>query len=169
MHPPQRSTEKGAQMAIEISFAITEAQRQAVYRLRYEQYCEAQGLLLERADYESRTLYEEDDAHARLMIASQDGELLGTMRIQMGRDGPFGSEMEQTFEMASFTDVLRLDQLAVGSRFILHPDVRGTTLMVRMMGVCLDFCLEHGVELLFGDCEPHLVRIYRGLGFRAVR
>ena len=49
MQPPQRSTEKGAQMAIEISFAITEAQRQAVYRLRYEQYCEAQGLLLERA------------------------------------------------------------------------------------------------------------------------
>lgn len=156
-------------MAIKISFAATDAQRRTVYRLRYEQYCEAQGLLRERADHASRTLREEDDAHARLMTASEDGELLGTMRVQYGGDHAFGSEIEQTYDIASFANNLRLDQLAVGSRFVLHPSVRGTNLAVRMLHRCLDFCLEHDVELLFGDCEPHLVQMYRGLGFRTYK
>ena len=156
-------------MAIQISFATTEAQRQAVYRLRYEQYCEAQGLLQERADHKAGILCEEDDSNARLLIASQNGRLLGTMRIQWGGDGSFDSEIVRTFSTDSFADVLRLDQLAVGSRFIIHPNARGTTLMVCMVTKCFEFCLEHGVELLFGDCEPHLVQLYRRLGFRTYK
>jgi len=160
---------KGAFLPAEISFATDQAQRQSVYRLRYEQYCEAQALLGERADHRSRTLCEDDDATAHLMTACQDGQLLGTMRLQWGGDGSFGVEMEQSFDIASLAGSLRHDQIAIGSRFILHPSVRGGGLMVRMMAACLEFCLDHGVELLLGDCEPHLVQMYRGLGFRTYK
>lgn len=162
-------TGRNDNVATDISFAADDAQRQSVYRLRYDEYCIAQGLLRERADHTARMLRESEDADAHLMTATQDGVLLGTMRLQWGGDAPFGAEMEETFDIAALAEDLRPDQIAVGSRFVLNPDARGGRLMVRMMGACVDFCLEHGVGLLFGDCEPHLVQMYRGLGFRTYK
>jgi GNAT superfamily N-acetyltransferase len=156
-------------VAIEIVLASTDAEREAVFGLRYQLYCEGQGLLRERADHESRTLREPDDEHARQMIAVQDGEVIGALRIQWGGDAPFGAEVEATFATETFSGQLERDQLAVGSRFVIHPNARGTTLMVRIMRSLLTFCVDQGVELLFGDCEPHLVQVYRGMGFRTYK
>jgi len=30
----------------------------------------------------------------------------------------------------------------------------------------MDFCNQHRIQLVFGDCEPHLLNLYLGLGFR---
>ncbi len=156
-------------MSIDITFARDDAQRRHAYRLRYEQYCEAQGLLRERADHDARLLVEDEDERAHLLVAYDDSELMGTLRLQWGGDGDVGPEMKATFISNTFAADVAPTKLAIGSRFVIHPRARGSTLMVRMMQACVTFCLERDVELLFGDCEPHLLHIYRSFGFRPYR
>ena len=46
------------------------------------------------------------------------------------------------------------------------PQFRGTDLLFNMFRTYLEFVNEHRIQLVFGDCEPHLLNLYQGLGFR---
>lgn len=73
-------------MNVTLTVATTEAEREAIYRLRYEIYVEEMNIFGDGADHAQRRLEDANDATARLMYAAIDGEVVGSMRLNFGAD-----------------------------------------------------------------------------------
>jgi len=149
-----------------IAIAETDAEREAVYRLRYDVYVEEMGRYQSVADHARRMLYEDVDEQSRISYAEIDGEVVATGRLTWGGDGPFPQRMIDQYSLAPFLAELPADAIAVGERAMVRPHLRGTDLLFKMMVSGRDWVAERRIQLIFGDCEPHLLNLYLGLGMR---
>lgn len=146
--------------------AETEEEKRAVYRLRYDVYVEEMGRYQTVADHAQRMLYEDCDAHSRISYASIDGEVVATARITWGGDAPIPQRMIDQYGLAPFLAELPASAIAVGERAMVRPHLRGTDLLLKMMQNGMHFANDNRIQLVFGDCEPHLLNLYLGLGQR---
>lgn len=146
--------------------AVTEEEKRAVYRLRYDVYVEEMGRYQAVADHAQRMLYEDCDEQSRLSYAAVDGEVVATARLTWGGDGPIPQRMIDQYGLAPFLAELPASAIAVGERAMVRPHLRGTDLLLRMMGGGMQFANDNRIQLVFGDCEPHLLNLYLGLGQR---
>lgn len=151
---------------IRIGLAETEAERDAVYRLRYDVYVEEMGRYQAVADHKNRTLIEDCDAHSRISYAAIGDEVVATSRLTWGGDGPIPQRMVDQYYLAPFLAELPADAIAVGERAMVRPHLRGTDLLLRLMINGMPWVTERRIQLIFGDCEPHLLNLYLGLGMR---
>jgi hypothetical protein len=149
-----------------IGIAETEEERRAVYRLRYDVYVEEMGRYQTVADHDQRMLYEDVDKQSRISYASIDGEVVATARLTWGGDGAFPQRMIDQYGLAPFLDELPADAIAVGERAMVRPHLRGTDLLFKIMISGRDWISERRIQLIFGDCEPHLLNLYLSLGQR---
>ena len=67
-------------MPIEIRFAEVAADKQSVFRLRYEIYVEEMDRYRSISDNDNRVMIEDVDALSRFLIAEEDGQIVGAMR-----------------------------------------------------------------------------------------
>ena len=154
-------------MKPEIERAESDADRQAVYRLRYDVYVQEMNRYGSIADHQNRLLIEPDDATSRLYYArDQDGQVVGTMRLSWGGDAEFSDRHVEQYGLAPFLEKIPRQQMLVGERFMVTPEQRGTDLVFRMFERYLELVAEKRIQLTFGDCEPHLLNLYMGMGFR---
>lgn len=151
---------------LRIGVAETQKEREACYRLRYDVYVEEMGRYQSVADHERRMLYEEVDEQSRIAIATLGDEVVGTARFTWGGQGPIPQRMIDQYGLAPFLAELPAEALGVGERAMVRPYLRGTDLLLRMMGNGLRFANENRIQLAFGDCEPHLLNRYLSLGQR---
>jgi predicted GNAT family N-acyltransferase len=149
-----------------IGIAETEEVRRAVYRLRYDVYVEEMGRYQSVADHEQRMLYEEVDKQSRISYAAIDGEVVATARLTWGGDGPFPQRMIDQYGLAPFLAELPASAIAVGERGMVRPRLRGTDVLFKMMIAGRERVSERRIQLIFGDCEPHLLNLYLSLGMR---
>ncbi len=149
-----------------IATAETEEEKRAVYRFRYSIYVEEMGKYQSVADHEQRLFYEPVDAQSRIMYATENGEVVATARATWGGDGPFPQRMIDQYGLAPFLKELPASAISVGERGMVVPRLRGTDLFLRLIGESLRFANEKRIQLCFGDCEPHLLNLYLGLGQR---
>ena len=89
-------------MDIQVRYAETEDEREAVYRLRYDIYSREMNLESPAVDHERQVLTDANDDTARILYATVDGELAGTLRIHWGGDAPFPEEFEETYQFGHF-------------------------------------------------------------------
>ena len=110
-------------MEAKVQVAETEAQREAIYRLRYDIYVEEMNRYGSTADGENRRLVEPDDDWSRLYLAAEGEDIVGTMRLTWGGDGPFGERHIEQYDLAPFIAELPPEQIVIGERFIhqRHP------------------------------------------------
>lgn len=153
-------------MDVEVRFARTEDERDAVYRLRYATYVEEMHLYQGLADHERRWLRDVDDDTAHHLYARAEGEVVGTLRIRLGREGTIPESVYTRFALERFLEWVPKEQLSVVGRFMVRKDMRGTTVPYRLIQECIRFLIEQGQELAFCDCQPHLLNLYLSLGFR---
>jgi len=151
---------------IRIALAETEEEKSAVYRLRYKIYVEEMGKYRGVADHARRMFSEPCDAHSRLFYATENGEVVATARSTWGGDAPLPQRMIEQYQLAPFMAELPQAAIAVNERGMVLPRLRGTDLFLRLIGSTLRFANEHRIQLCFGDCEPHLLNLYLGLGQR---
>jgi CRP-like cAMP-binding protein len=144
-----------------------EADRAAAYRLRYELYVEAQGLFGDTADHERRWLFDDDDAEASLWVAEAEGEIVGTCRLIWGGEGRFDRETREVFGVDALTGVVDEAEIAVASRMLVTPPHRGGPLPVMLTARGWARAIERGVEVILGECEPHLLNRWIRVGFRS--
>lgn len=150
-----------------IKRAKVEAEMRAIYRLRYDVYVEEMGRYRAIADHENRFLVEPDDAISRLYCAVDDTyRVVGTMRHTWGGDTAFPPRMIEQYHLAPFLAEVPREQIVVGERFMVAPHLRGADLIFRLFRTYLEFVNEQRIQLVFGDCEPHLLNLYLGMGFR---
>jgi hypothetical protein len=149
-----------------IAMAQTDAEREAVYRLRYDVYVEEMGRYQSSADHERRMLYEDCDQQSRISYVEIDGEVVATARLTWGGDGPIPQRMVDQYGLQPFLAELPAPAIAVGERAMVRRHLRGTDLLLKLMCNGMQFVNEHRIQLIFGDCEPHLLNLYLGLGQR---
>jgi hypothetical protein len=151
---------------LEIRIARDEADRAAVYNLRYELYVVEQGLFGDTADHERRWLREPIDEHAALFVVEKGGEIVGTLRLVWGGEGRFDHEIRETFDVESFTDIVDESEIAVASRALVRPAFRQSRLPLMLFMAGMAELVARGTELLLGECEPHLLNTWERIGLR---
>lgn len=149
-----------------IALAETEEEKRAVYRFRYDIYVEEMGKYRSVADHAQRMFYEPCDAHSRIFYATENGEVVATARATWGGDAPLPQRMIEQYQLEPFLAELPQSAISVGERGMVTPRLRGTDLFLQLIGTSLRFANEHRIQLCFGDCEPHLLNLYLGLGQR---
>jgi GNAT superfamily N-acetyltransferase len=120
----------------EVSIAASEAERLLAYRLRHEVFIEEGGD--HRYEQPGRLHQDRDDGPGSelLLARTGDGELVGTARLRLLRDGPFIGHELYAFDVLAreagtpldevLPQVIRLDRVA------LLPGSRGQGLLARM-------------------------------------
>ena len=68
-------------MDLQFQFATTTAEREAVYRLRYEVYVEERGAYKDVADHKNRLLSDALDPTGRLLYGKVGEEVVGSLRL----------------------------------------------------------------------------------------
>ncbi len=149
-----------------VRLATTLAEKEAIYRLRYQVYIEEMGggVRHSEADPAKRQLRDELDEKALHFYVCQQGEVVACVRHNLRRDGPF--ECEDSFAMQRFAPAYP-NQVSMTSRLVVHPKLRGTHVLKEL--ACTGF--EYGIQKTdmrfdFIDCHPRLIPLYSRLGYR---
>ncbi len=151
---------------ITIGPAVSTEERDAVYRFRYRIYVEEMNRYRSIADHETRRFHEPDDDNSHIYHALLNGEVVGTMRLTWGGDNAINARHIEQYDLKPFLAKVPEEQLVIGERFMIEPSLRGSNLLFRLFTAYLSFVNERRIQLVFGDCEPHLLNVYQGLGFR---
>jgi len=149
-----------------IHTAESEEEREAVFRFRYDVYVEEMGRYQEVADHAARRFSEPEDAYSRIVYTGRNGRVVGTARMTWGGLAPIPERMIRQYGLAPFLERLPPEAIAVDERGMIAPELRGSDLLLEMMGRGLRFANEQRIQLSFGNCEPHLLNLYLGLGHR---
>ena len=149
-----------------IHLAETTAEKEAVYRFRYEVYVRELDRLSQVADHETKMLVEPEDETARIYYAAKNGEVIATSRLSWGGDAPFNERLIRLFSLAPFLAELPADAIAVGERGMVKPEHRGSPLFRELGEFSAQFISEKRIQLVFGICEPHLLSLYVSQGMR---
>ncbi len=147
--------------------AETEAEKAAVYRIRYDIYVVEMDRYKSTADHQARHLIEPEDQQSRLYYAVRDGAVVGTMRHTWGGDNAPPPRMVEQYALVPFLEDIPQEQIIVGERFMVARDYGGSDLLGQMFATFLGFANDNRIQLIFGDCEPYLLNLYLGMGFRA--
>ena len=153
-------------MSPTLRFAETEADHEAIYRLRYQVYVEEMGYAFPGVDHVGHRLAEPFLRPTRLLMAEEDGQLVGTLQFNWGAECAFTEEERRIYRLADFVAVVGDESMMIASRFMTPPSHRDTDLPARLLDAMFAFALDNEVRLLFGDCRPHLINNYLRLGFR---
>ena len=101
------------------------------------------------------------------MYATIDGEIVASLRLNLGKDAPFSEELEQTYNLDRFRGAIDDSQMLILTRFMVKSEYRGTSIAHQMICQVAKLSLEEDIEVSFCDCQPHLVRYYQRIGFRS--
>jgi len=153
-------------MSPTLRFAQTEADHEAIYRLRYQIYVEEMGYAFPGVDHLERRLAEPFLRPTRLLVAVEDGKLVGTLQFNWGAECVFTEDERRIYRLSDFVAVVGDESMMIASRFMTPPSHRDTDLPARMLDAMFEFALDNDVRLLFCDCRPHLINNYLRLGFR---
>jgi predicted GNAT family N-acyltransferase len=153
-------------MTATLRFAESQADHEAIYRLRYDVYVEEMGYAFPAVDHAGRRLAEPLRENTRLLMAERDGKLVGTLQFNWGAECAFTDEERRIYRLSDFIAVVGDEDIVIGSRFMTRPGHRDTDLPAQLLDRMFAFALDNDVRLLFGDCRPHLINNYLRLGFR---
>lgn len=149
-----------------VRFATTEEELKVSYQLRYRVYVECMGRLKDKGDHELKELRDEYDDNARAVIAIKDGEPIGTLRLFWGRDKSFTQTLIEAYHLSPFLEKLEQQQICIVERLMVDEKHRGSSATLRMYKEVMHFVLDHKIEAVLLDCEPHHLNSYLKLGFR---
>jgi predicted GNAT family N-acyltransferase len=165
---PDLSTEKRADASPRVIIATTEAEKEEIYRLRYEVYIEEMDGAQRHTEVDTsqRRMRDDLDDQGVQFYIRQKGAVVGCVRVNFRRDGPW--ECEDRFELEKFAPAYP-SQIVMASRFAMHPSARGSALMKQLSGAVFQFCCEQEQRFVFLDCHPKLLPLYSRFGFRMYR
>ncbi len=157
----------GADGNISLSIAETPEEREDIFRFRYRIYVEELGkYALSSADSGNQILRDELDDTATLFQARKGGEIVGTLRLNRGSEGLLRKERFQAYDLGPFLSRYRPEELSFSSRLMVASEMRGTTVLGKILSYAYEYDLDNGVLFDFCHCEPNLVPVYQHLGYQ---
>ena len=153
-------------MPATLRFASTDADHEAIFRLRYDVYVEEMGYAFPGVDHTGRRLAEPFPRPTRRLMAEEGGALVGTLQFNWGAECSFTDDERRIYQLSDFVAFAGDESIMIASRFMTRPSHRDSDLPARMLDAMFEFALDNDVRLLFADCRPHLINNYLRLGFR---
>lgn len=148
---------------MEIRIATTPEEKDEIYRLRYEAYVEELGWKFEDADEERKMLRDPEDDHETVYYALDKGRMVATCRQHYGACR-LNQETRDRYALHEFADY---DDSMLGFtyRLVVHPEYRGTTVLIRLLQQVYEDCWKNGIRFSLCYCRPRLIGVYQRLGF----
>ena len=149
----------------------TDAELQAVYRLRFDVYIEEMGRVQRYADAEAKRLAEPLDASAIQIGAFRSGahqsaSLLGALRIHFATR----LELEDFPEIYRVVTAREAGRFALVTRLVTRPESRGgaESAGLALANAAYQRVLAEGVDCAYIDCDVKLAPLFAWLGFDSV-
>jgi hypothetical protein len=133
-------------------------------RLRYSVDCNELGRNPPEADHSRKIITDDLDEFGHTFIAIERGEVIGTLRTNLAREGPLGI-MEDLYGMT--TSANHPAKTAVCTQFYIKKSKRGTPAFLQLGGAWLQDAASKGVLECFVAVVPSLAAPYKLLGFRS--
>ncbi len=152
-------------MTLEFCRATTPGEIEAAQRLRYSVYVEELGRYRAASDAAVGRFAEPEDDSSWVFYVRDGDDIIATSRVTWGGHGFSDRQMDQ-YELAMFLDDLPADVIAVAERLAVLPAYRGTGLLEQMIEHNRPFVEPHGIRVVIGCCEPHLLSMYLARGQR---
>ena len=150
-----------------ILLAVSEAERQEVYRFRYAVYVEEMGKSPPDANHERRVLMDRFDATASLyLIRDGEGALVGTLRINHLAALESAQEALRPIPLEPLLEQASLKNLSYTSRLMLRADWRGGSSLALLCNRIFADSLEEGIRFDLCHAHPGLIELYEQLGYR---
>ena len=150
-----------------ILLAVSEAERQEVYRFRYAVYVEEMGKSPPDANHERRVLMDRFDATASLyLLRDGEGALVGTLRINRLAALESAQEALRPIPLEPLLEQAPLKNLSYTSRLMLRADWRGGSSLALLCNRIFADSLEDGIRFDLCHAHPGLIELYEQLGYR---
>ena len=146
----------------EIVRCSTLDQLRVAQRLRYDVYCLEFGRTSPYADPEEGTIIDDLDENGASFVAYHDGQAVGTVRVNLGRDGDFGI-LPDLYGMAD--SPFSIDDSSAITKYAIREAWRGGSAYIRLFAAIGTFVHSSGARAIFIDCVPELARFYATMGF----
>jgi len=147
---------------IDIREAVTEEDREAVFRFRYKVYVEEMRRNEQYADHVNMRIEEPLDAGNTVFAAMRGGEVVGTVRVHPGTvtDG-FYADFYRMPEFAPFFP----EQTSITTKLMVDQVLRRSSVAVRLAMAGFEYARSKGIRFDFIDCNAHLKRFFERLGY----
>lgn len=142
-----------------VHIARSAAERESIYRLRYQVYIAEQGKTYS-ADHDRGTLRDDSDASAEHLYIREEGRAIAAVRMHLGGNPP-----NPAFPLGVFAREDR-SHYAYVSRLVVERSLRGGVITPLLFRTVYRFAVEQGVKVAFTWCIPALVTLYKRVGFR---
>jgi CRP-like cAMP-binding protein len=149
--------------AIEVLMCRNAEMLAEAQRLRYEVYCGELGRQSPFADHERRTIADALDEFGHTFVARENGETIGTLRLNLASEGPLGI-LEELYGMRGSPHHPR--RTGICTKFIVRKARRGSPASLKLIAAVVKYGLRNSVNQGFIDCIPPLLPYYKALGFR---
>ncbi len=155
---------------IHIELATTAKEKEKVYRLRYRIYVEEMGRRISRADHRRRLLYDDMDDWGLLFYARAGREIVGTVRLHIGRKDDSPPELTAPMAMDKFQDFCASagasHPLSFASKGMIASHYRKSRAHHLLCTHYYQACRSHDVLFHFSGGAPSLVAMHEHLGAR---
>lgn len=152
-----------------VTLARTPAQREAVYRLRYEVYTrELRKGFLKNVDHEHARIRDPEDelAGVSIFFTGTEESMTGSLRLQVWDPGRIPRDAFERFSLYLFHGI-EACKVSEAARLVVRSDMRGGHLLASLALAAFEHAVaNHDVFVCFLYCSPGLVRAYMRLGFR---
>jgi CRP-like cAMP-binding protein/predicted GNAT family N-acyltransferase len=151
----------------QVSRIMGEADREQLYRLRYDIFTKEQSKYVAIADHGRKMLVDALDPVAEHFAVSHQGDLVASLRILYGADKATPA-MIQNLSLDKFGHLVP-EHVAFCGRLFVLPAYRRSAALFALVQHCYRASRERGARIDFIFCNPHLVRMYEQLGYRRYR
>jgi GNAT superfamily N-acetyltransferase len=150
---------------LEIRVATSAAERERIYRFRYEVYVARLGRQARDADHRRRTLREDLDDDSTLIHATSNGAMVGVARSTVCTPALLATPLATSFALDRFR-AHAPKRLMISSRLMVDPRWRSAHIGARVMAFMYERCRDLDALFDFCHCRPELVGFYEILGHR---
>ena len=148
---------------VDVFISRSDEMLQEAMRLRYNACCVEYGRESPDADHQKRILKDRFDEFGHVFVAVKAGEVIGTFRTNLSREGSLGI-FEELYGMTSSKH--HPARTAICGKFTVKKANRGTPVFLKLCAAFLDYMIKQDILECYVGCEPHLAAIYTTLGFR---
>jgi len=155
---------------VTIKIAERKEDLEGVFSFRYNIYVRQMNKAILGANHDLGIITDDLDNSSNIFAAIEDEKLQGTLRVTYGRTlSEFPGILEENisiYGLQPFMEEIGLRHLSFTSRLMVSPEIRGTTILGRMVSGAYKKALHDGIQFDFCLSAPYLAQMYAQLGYR---
>jgi CRP-like cAMP-binding protein len=146
---------------IEVYLCRNSAMLESAQRLRYQVYVGELGRTVRHADHTQGLIEEELDHCGDCFIAVENGETVGTLRLNLSSRGALGP-LEEIYGMTESPHHPKAT--AISTKFMVRKSRRGSSASIELLAAAGRYLIRNGIKEIYFDSIPSLVRWYQAFG-----